>query len=224
MKNLAKLIIMLFTSIIIAQDDIEKTIGEFSTVKVYDLIQVTMIQSNENKVVISGKNAQDVSIVNKNGKLKIKMNLEEILDGNDTKVTLYYTKVDVVDANEGAKVLVKNSIKQFEIDFKAQEGGKIESEVDVTYLNIRAVTGGVVKVKGTSKHQDVSLYTGGMYQGEDCKTQDTKVAIRAVGEAHVSASEEVDIKIRAGGDVYIYGNPRVVDESRVFGGRIKRVN
>ena len=224
MKNLAKILVMLITSITIAQDDIEKTIGEFSTLKVYDLIEVAMIQSDEDKVVISGKNTEDVSVVNKNGKLKIKMKLKEIFDGDDTKVTLYYTKIDLIDVNEGAKVWLKNTIKQFEIDFKAQEGGRIESDVDVTYLNIRAVTGGVIQVNGSSKHQDVSLYTGGIYQGEDCKTEDTKIAIRAAGEAHVNASEEVNIKIRAGGDVYIYGNPRVVDESRVFGGRIKRVN
>ena len=224
MKNLAKILVMLITSITIAQDDIEKTIGEFSSLKVYDLIEVTMIQSDQDKVVISGKNADDVSVVNKNGKLKIKMKLKEILDGDDTNVTLYYTKVDLIDVNEGAKVFIKNSIKQFEIDFKAQEGGRIESNVDVTYLNIRAVTGAVIQVNGTSKHQEISLYTGGVYQGEDCKTEDTKVAIRAAGEAHVNATGEVEVKIRAGGDVYIYGNPRLVDESRVFGGRIKRVN
>ena len=50
------------------------------------------------------------------------------------------------------------------------------------------------------------------------------MAIRAAGEAYVNASGKVDVKIRAGGDVYIYGNPRLVDESRVFGGRIKRMN
>ena len=221
MKNLAKILVMLITSITIAQDDIEKTIGEFSSLKVYDLIEVTMIQSDQDKVVISGKNADDVSVVNKNGKLKIKMKLKEIFDGDDTNVTLYYTKVDLIDVNEGAKVFIKNSIKQFEIDFKAQEGGRIESNVDVTYLNIRAVTGAVIQVNGTSKHQEISLYTGGVYQGEDCKTEDTKVAIRAAGEAHVNATGEVEVKIRAGGDVYIYGNPKDIERDKVFGGKIK---
>lgn len=224
MKNLVKLVVILITNFAIAQNTIQKTIGEFSSLKAYDLITITMIQSDENKVVISGKNADAVSVVNKNGKLKIKMNLEEIFDGDDTEVILHYTKVDLIDVNEGAKVFIKEPIKQFEIDFKAQEGGRITATIETTYLNIRAVTGSVIKVNGSSKHQDISLYTGGVYKGEDCKTEDTKVAIRAAGEAYVNASGKVEVKIRAGGDVYIYGKPRLVDESRVFGGRIKLMN
>ena len=34
----------------------------------------------------------------------------------------------------------------------------------------------------------------------------------------------LDIKIRAGGDVYIYGDPKKVNESKALGGRIKRMN
>ena len=36
-------------------------------------------------------------------------------------------------------------------------------------------------------------------------------------------SEYVDVRIKAGGDVFIYGKPKQVDESRVLGGRIKRM-
>ena len=48
--------------------------------------------------------------------------------------------------------------------------------------------------------------------------------LAAAGEADVNASDFVDIRIRAGGDVFIYGNPERVDESRVIGGRIKRMD
>jgi len=184
---------------------------------------VKMIKSDSDRLVITGKNKEDVNIVNKNGTLKIKMNLEEIFDGNNTTVTLYYIKIDVIDANEGAYITVDNTIEQFEIDLQSQEGATIKADLKVTYANIRAVTGGVVETSGISKNQDVMLYTGGVYKGENCTTENTDVAIRAAGEAHINATERVDIKIRAGGDVYIYGNPKKVDESRVLGGRIKHM-
>ena len=50
-----------------SQETVEKTIGEFTTVKIYDLINLKLIKSNENKVIISGKNRKEVEIVNKNG-------------------------------------------------------------------------------------------------------------------------------------------------------------
>lgn len=224
MKRLLTLLTVVVSLSLSAQNTIEKTVGEFTELKVYDLIQVELVKSNENKVVISGKNTQDVLVNNKNGKLKIKMNLEKIFNGDDTKVTLYYTSFDLLDANEGAKISSKDIIKQFEIDLRVQEGAQINVPCDVTYTNVKAVTGGIVETTGTSKNQKISLLTGGVYKGENLNTEKTEVTIKAAGEAYVKASKLVDIKIRAGGDVFIYGHPETVNQSKVFGGRVKRMD
>ncbi|MBV7269125.1 head GIN domain-containing protein [Winogradskyella luteola] len=223
MKKVVFILILLVGSITNAQETIEKTIGEFKTVKVYDLINLKMMKSNENKVVISGENRKDVDIVNKNGKLKIRMSLEESYDGNDTMVILYYTSVDVIDANEGSQVVVNKLIEQFEIDLKTQEGAEITAEIKTTYANFRAVTGGIINVTGNSKNQDISIYTGGIFNGEHFITEQTEVSINAAGEAYINATEYVDVRVKAGGDVFIYGEPKIVDENRVLGGRIKRM-
>ena len=224
MKRLFTLLVLVYAVSLTAQNSIEKTIGEFTELKVFDLIEVEMIKSNENKVTISGKNNKDVVVNNKNGKLKIKMNIEKLFDGNNTKVTLYYTTVDVLDANEGAKIYSNDEIKQFELDLRSQEGGTINAVCDVSYLNVKAVTGGIVEVSGKSKKQNISLLTGGVFKGENNETENTEVSINAAGEAYINASKVVDIKIRAGGDVFIYGNPETVNESKVLGGRVKLMN
>ena len=206
-----------------AQESIEKSIGEFSTVKVFDLIHLKMIESKENKIVISGKNRKDVEVVNNNGKLKIRMTLKESYDGNDTVIQLYYTSVDAIDANEGAKVTIESPIKQYEIDLRTQEGAEITAALETTYANFRAVTGGIINVTGSSKNQDISIYTGGIFNGKDFITHKTDVSINAAGEAYVNAKDFVGVRIKAGGDVFIYGEPKEVDESTILGGRIKRM-
>lgn len=223
MKKGTLIIALVIGFVINAQETLEKTIDEFTTVKVYDLINLNMIKSDENKVVITGKNRNDIEILNNNGKLKIRMNIEESYDGNDTVVVLYYTSVDVIDANEGAKVLVEDPLEQFEIDLKTQEGAEITAKLKTTYANFRAVTGGIINVTGSSKNQDISIYTAGIFNGKDFVTEQTEVSINAAGEAYVNAFLNVDVRIKAGGDVYIYGKPKRVDESRVLGGRIKRM-
>ena len=223
MKNSILFIALIAGLLLSAQETIDKTVGEFTTVKVYDLINLKMIKSDNNRVVISGKNKSDVEVVNKNGKLKIRLDIDESYDGNDTVVVLYFTSVSVIDANEGANVIVKQPIKQFEIDLRTQEGAEITAELKTTYANIRAVTGGEINVSGTSKNQDISIYTGGEYNAKDLITEQTEVSINAAGEAYINASEFVDVRIKAGGDVYIYGNPKKVKESKVLGGRIKRM-
>jgi hypothetical protein len=223
MKKVIFIITICICSAINAQETVEKTIGEFTTVKVYDLINVKMIKSDENKVIVSGKNRTDVEVVNKNGKLKIRMNLEELYDGNDTVIQLYYTSVDVIDANEGSKILVKDPIDQYEIDLKTQEGAEITVVLKTTYANFRAVTGGVINVTGTSKNQDISIYTGGVFNGKDFVTEQTEISVNAAGEAYINATEYVDVRIKAGGNVFIYGQPKTIDQSRVLGGNIKRM-
>jgi len=224
MKSIFSILTILITTITIAQNTIEKTIGEFTQLKVYDLIEVKMIKSEENKVVITGKNTEDVVVLNKNGKLKIKMTLEESFDGSNTTVTLYYTTVDILDANEGAIISSEDVIKQYEIDLKAQEGGKIKINLEVKIANIKAISGGRIITNGIATSQKVSLNTGGVYKGKNLQTENTTVNIKAAGDAEVKASELVDVKIRAGGDVFIYGNPKTIKESRVFGGRVKKMD
>ena len=48
-----------------SQTEISKTLGEFSELKVYDLINVDLIKSRENKIVVSGKNSENLNIIQK---------------------------------------------------------------------------------------------------------------------------------------------------------------
>jgi len=224
MKNILKTLVLFATISIGAQNTVTKTVGEFSELKVYDLINVELIKSKENKVEITGKNASDVVVVNKNGVLKIRLNLEEIFDGNKTDVKLYYTGFDVIDVNEGAYVNSTEQIKQFEVELKAQEGGLINLNLDTKETKIKAVTGGIIEINGKTNNQSVTIGTGGILKAESLRSTNAKVAIRAGGEAYINATELLDIKIRAGGDVFIYGKPNKVNENRALGGRIKYMN
>ena len=224
MKRLL-IILSVFLSVnAIAQGDIEKNIGDFDEIKVYDLINVELVKSDENKAIISGDNKSDVELINKNGSLRIKMRLGENFVGNKTVVTLYYKSIDVIDANEGSYVSAQDTFKQYNIELRVQEGAVIKVPLDVTDAKVKAVTGGSIEVSGKAVRQEISINTGGIFQGKDLKSESTYIAIRAAGEARINASRLADVKIRAGGDVYIYGNPEKISESKILGGRIERMD
>lgn len=207
-----------------AQEVIEKSIGDFTELKVYDLIQVELIKSDKNAVAISGNNSSKVETLNKNGTLKVRMSIDNSFNGEKTKVIVYYKALEVIDVNEGASVTSGDTIEQFEIDLRAQEGGTIEIPVKVSYAVIKSITGGEITTSGQAKTEQITIYTGGIYNGEDLESETANVSIHAAGEAHVRASKLMDIVIRAGGDVYVYGNPETVNENKVLGGRILRVD
>ena len=149
------------------------------------------------------------------------MKFERIFDGSETFVEVYYKNITTIDANEGAIIVANETMKQPYINLKAQEGGKIIVNLDVDNLDSKAVSGGIIDTSGKVKHQEVTLNTGGIYEGKKLITEQTKVKVSAGGEAYVSASVLADAKVRAGGYIEIYGDPETIKKDKLFGGKIK---
>jgi hypothetical protein len=224
MRRILFFIALGFSVASFAQNETNKLVGDFNTIKVFDLIEVQMIPSTENRVIVTGQNVDEVKIINDNGTLKIRMELEERFDGNDTFVKVYFTNISTIDANEGAYITVSEVLTQDSLELRAQEGGHIKLDMAVSTLKIKAVTGGIVKAAGTVHNQDVTINTGGEFHAQDLVSHTTEVSISAGGEAQIYATQKANIKITAGGDVYVYGNPPEFKKKTVVGGRVHRIN
>ncbi len=202
---------------------VTKELGEFDTVKVYDKLSVKVVQSSENKVVIKGAREAELEAVNKNGILKLRMPFPKLLSGNDLQVTLYYKHIELIDANEGATVTSDGTIKATSFKVSAQEGAKINVDLDVDKLKVSSVSGGEITATGKAANLDASLGAGGYFLGSKLATSQTKVSVSAGGKADVNASTLVDAKVSAGGSIYIYGKPKQINQKTVFGGKIEEV-
>jgi hypothetical protein len=215
--------LLLISSIAFAQT--EKNIGDFTKVTAFDKIDVTLIPSTENKVKLIGKNYNEVELVNKNGELKIRMPLTKMLSGETISATVYYTKLEAVEANEGSRIGAKDAISALNFDIICKEGSEIKlTNLQADRLQVRVSQGSIVTVIGTVKNQDILSNSGGKYDGQDCKTQQTVVTVNAGGMANVYATDLVDAKTRAGGDITIYGKPKQIKEKKIAGGTIEQVN
>ena len=214
------IITLLTSATLFSQTELSKTLGEFSELKVYDLINVELFKGVEDKIIISGKNTKDVSIVQRNNILKIKMKINKKFKGAETKVKIYYTSLDVIDANQGAIVTIKEPIEKYELTLKAQEGARIIASAKTKRLTVRSVTGGIVTTFGTTAKQDIDIRTGGLFFGDRMEAENTNLKIRAGGEANVRTLKILEVSIFSGGDVFIYGSPKQLKQQKVFGGRI----
>lgn len=218
MKRIFSLVFVVLAQFSFAQTTI--ALGDFGDVKVFDKLSVTLIASNENKAVISGPEQSKVEIVNKNGLLKIRMPLEKMLSGEGTKVMLYFKKIHSIDANEGSNVTSAEIFKQTSLDLNSEEGAKITVSLDVDKTSIKAISGGIVIVKGKAVAQSVSVHSGGVFKGKDLETSQTTVSINAGGSADVYATTLVDAKVKAGGTIFIYGKPKEIKQETLMGGSV----
>lgn len=212
------IIMLLMSSLGFAQ--VTKNLGEFTEINVFDRISVELIPSSENKIEIKGDRAEEVEIVNNNGKLKIRMKLKKLLDGEDISAKLYYTTLESIDASEGSYVIGDDAIKQSSIKVNAKEGSEIRLNIEVEKADLRAVTGGILQIKGSATNQTASVGTGGILRANGLETSQTTVTITTGGEADVRATELVDAKVRAGGTITVFGSPKQINKKVTLGGSI----
>ena len=219
MKSIFLVVFVLLTQLNYSQKTIN--LDDFDEIKVFDQLNVTLIPSDENKMVITGTNQGNVETVNRNGLLKIRIYLTEIFEDNkDIKVTLYFKELQSIDANEGSMVSCDDTFKQIAMDFSAQEGARIEAMIDVEKTSVEAFSGGIINLSGNAVNQKVSIHTGGVLEAKDLVTSQTTITISAGGNAEINATTLVDAKVNAGGTIHIFGKPKQIKQQELAGGKI----
>lgn len=218
MKKGIALVFILLTQIVAAQ--VTRDLGDFDEVKVFDKLNVKLIASTENKIIITGNRENEVEIVAKNGELKLRMPFPQLLAGEDISIELYYKNIEGIEASEGSRVSSDAPFKQTQININAKSGAEISVDLDVAKASIRAVSGGIIKLSGIAVNQDVTIASGGILNAEELHTSQTAVTVSAGGSADVYATLLVDAKVNAGGSIIIHGKPKHINQKTIIGGTI----
>ena len=218
MKKLVIIAFVLLSQLTNAQ--VSRNLGDFDEVKVFDKINVKLISSSENKVVITGDRADEVETVNKNGELKIRMPFPQLLSGNNIVVKLYFKNIESISASEGSYVSSESQFKQTILNLNSKSGAEINIDINVDKVNVKANAGGIIELSGKATNQDVVITSGGILKAKDLHTTQTSISVSAGGNAEIQATTLVDAKVKAGGSVYIYGKPKQINKEVFIGGTI----
>ena len=212
--------LLVFSSIAFGQ--VTKNLGDFDKISTFDKIDVMLIPSSENKIVIDGNGAAEVEIINKNGELKIRMPFTKILSGDNISVILYFKNITEVKANEGSRIACSEILKSTSFVVNAKEGSQVKLQLETQKLVGRIANGSTVTLSGSATNQDILVNSGGVYEAKKLETQQTDVTCNAGGSADIYATIFVDAKVRAGGEITIFGNPKEITQKIIAGGSIEQ--
>lgn len=196
---------------------ITRDVGEFSSLKVYDKITVTLHHSGENKVESS---SSDVEIVNKNGELKIRMIPTKIMQGDQTNVKIYYNELCDIQASQGSSVSADSDLECPSLNLVSNEGSKINLMINTEKLDAKLNSGGMIDLSGVSAEQNVIVNSGSKFSGKDLDSEKATVTSNAGGTAAVNASDSITATTRAGGVIDVYGDPGEREVKNIIGGKI----
>ncbi len=216
--------ILFFSIFSIVNAQVSKDLGNFNKVTSFDQIDVLLVKGTENRIELKGSGSEEVELVNKNGELKIRMPFDKLLQGDNISATLYYTNLEAVEANEGSRIASNEVFTGTHFDIIIKEGSQVKLNLEVDKVTARVTNGSILELEGTADYADVLVNSGGKYEAEDLVTKQTAITANAGGEADVNATDYVNAKVRAGGDILIYGKPKQIDQKTIAGGSIKQAN
>ncbi len=213
-------IFLLGTISLFSQVEIERDLGEFSKVSVYDGINLELVKSEENKVEISGKNTGYIVVKNKNGDLKIRLNLEKRFAGDNTVVKLFYKTLYNIISHEGANVFSKDVIKQPDLFVKASTGSTQSLVVNLNTLKTTAATGATIEISGESVFHETTATTEANINAQKLTTVETEAVSNTGGIVDVSASKELKVNSKLGGIINVHKKTDKITEKISTGGSV----
>tara|TARA_B100001109_G_scaffold232559_1_gene210432 strand:- start:377 stop:1054 length:678 start_codon:yes stop_codon:yes gene_type:complete len=214
---------LLATFTLFSQSNIDRDLGDFSKVAVYDGINLELIKHEENKVEISGKNTNFVVVKNKNGDLKIRLNLERRFSGDKTNVTLYYKTLFNIISHEGSNVFSKDIFKQADLNLKANTGSTMNFIVSLNTLNTTSATGSTINLSGNAEYHDCSTSTGAEIKAEKLTTNETYATSTTGGLIEVSATKELEANSKLGGVINVHKKTDKIVENISLGGVVNYI-
>lgn len=224
MKKFITLLVGLVFTLFVTGQETTHELEDFDELKVYNGLSVLLKKANTNKAVIKGKNSQEISFKIEEGQLKIRKDIDKLFKDEDIQIVLYYVKITKIEVLQNAGVKFSQKFKQKDLHLEAQEGAEIIANVEVENLKCKTITGGEIDISGKAIHQEINVRAGGKYYAKNLKSDFTDISINAGGVADIFAREKVIAKVKAGGTVNIYGNPKTLDKNTLFGGKIVRKN
>ncbi|SDR76807.1 Putative auto-transporter adhesin, head GIN domain [Maribacter dokdonensis] len=221
MKSLLFFTILFCTTLLVAQNNAIIPLENFTELQVYDRISVTLVKGEENKIEIPLEHKKDLSITENDARIRLKMCSGESVLNSTLSLKLYYTEaLSIIDANKNSRIISTGLVIGTDLAIEAQDASTITLNIAYNNVSAKSTSGSEIKLSGTSTNQEVMTNTGGKLFNKGLKTKNSTVIVLSGGSAEVYASEAVIAKVKAGGSITVYGNPKSVDKDDTFGGKI----
>ena len=200
-------------------------LSPFSGIKLYSGIQVKLIPSTENKLVLSGENFETVVTTLKKDVLRIKHSLDQLFNPKNTYIEIYFSQpLDLIHTYQGTVIESQALLEATKIELKAREGSRIELTIDSEKITSSVNSGAIIKLKGKAVNHELKILGGGICESENLLTEQTTVKVTAGGVAYIHASDLLEATVNVGGTVRIHGRPTKLIKRKRIGGTINEMN
>ncbi|MBN2745051.1 MAG: DUF2807 domain-containing protein [Marinilabiliaceae bacterium] len=198
-----------------------RTMGPYDKVKAGKGINVTLVESNKEEIVIHILNAEPEDVITQlEGKTLVLKMKTMMKTGVAVTAYVHYKKITELHAGGGASIDADGTVTADKLTLSVGADASIELDVDVKKLEA-SLTAGRIQLIGEAQAQHVVANTAARYNADGLTSQEAFVKVNTGAQATVNVSERISATAGGGGRIYYMGNPAKVEKTESFGGKVE---
>lgn len=199
------------------------SVGDFKTLIINGIYNISLINSNENKIrVVAGENIIDkISIKSSNEKLSINFEGLENYNLEGTIIYIPVTNLKSISTSGVGNLFSESLLKFDELAITTTGVCKINMELEAKKLDINASDVTNIHLKGASDMFNLNCNGAGSTIADKFIVKNIQLKLSGVCKSSLHSTENISGEVQDVSGVTIYGNPK---KSRVNSSDVSYVN
>ena len=182
------------------------SLENFKSVSIAPDMELTLVKSKENKLVIEGTDDQEIDIEQEKGNLTLK---------GEGRATLYYKgELENIAVGADGKVYSDDEITGASFSIAAGSDSKITLKLNVKKLHIAAGSDAQITLTGKAGDHNVTLASDAKLNAEELSTLNTSIVLASDAQATITTTGNLSATVGSDGELEIHGNPKNVKETK----------
>ncbi|MEM8528908.1 MAG: head GIN domain-containing protein [Bacteroidota bacterium] len=220
------LLIVFFHTVVEAQwgtrgnGDVQKearNLSIFSEISAEDGLDVHIRMGSKQEVIVEADAnlMEHIKTEVKGNRLRTYVD-KSIWKSTEMNIYITVTSLEAIYSSGGSDVYSKGVINARELDIKSSGGSDLYLEVEADRVSCTTSGGSDARLKGKVGQIRLTCSGGSDFDGKELDIDEAKVSTSGGSDCYIRVHEELDVQASGASDVYLYGDPKIVNK-RVSG-------
>ena len=213
------------TTVVVAQQSENRSVGSFKGVKAAEGIDVYLKKGDKEalKVEVTGIKLSDVITEVSGDYLKIHMQEGRYRD-RTVKVYVTYVEVSRLSASSASNIFAEGTIKAKSMVLNASSAGTIDVQIEADEVEASASSAAEIELKGKARSVELGASSAGEIDAYELMTEIARAEASSAGDIKLYVTKEINARASSGGGIRYKGNPERSDTNSSSGGSVKKSN
>lgn len=216
-------------SILLASENVDIKLGEFSKIVVTGNITLTLENSETPQIeaeLVDGTTDEMFSCSVKDGVLTVKLKEPLFIGGSKIKprvnATLGYVSVSNISVSNGAKILNDGVLEVNEITIDVNSKSTVSLNTNARDITIEAHSGSVVTISGSVEYLNVKADTNASVNTVTMTCQNANIFAATNAECYATAIKRLEARAVTKSNIFYKGSPEIEKTSKATFGNVQK--